>query len=55
VPLGCKKQAPNIAIFSPEGRAVHAGEFLYKKSVLIAKGSYRPPTLRATGYDTLRP
>jgi hypothetical protein len=35
----------NVAIFNPEGRAVHAGEFLYKKSVLIARGSYRPPTL----------
>ncbi|MEY4204697.1 MAG: hypothetical protein RL013_2401 [Bacteroidota bacterium] len=35
----------NIAIFSPDGRPVHAGEFLYKKSVLIARGSYRPPTL----------
>ncbi len=35
----------DIAIFGPDGRPVHAGEFLYKKSVLIARGSYRPPTL----------
>lgn len=40
-----KNGLSSIAIFSPEGRAVHAGEFLYKKSVLIARGSYRPPTL----------
>ncbi|MBL7828497.1 MAG: TonB-dependent receptor [Saprospiraceae bacterium] len=40
-----KNGLSDIAIFNPQGRAVHAGEFLYKKSVLIARGSYRPPTL----------
>ncbi len=40
-----KNGLSDIAIFGPDGRPVHAGEFLYKKSVLIARGSYRPPTL----------
>lgn len=40
-----KNGLSNIAIFGPDGRPLHAGEFLYKKSVLIARGSYRPPTL----------
>lgn len=40
-----KNGLSDIAIFGPDGRALHAGEFLYKKSVLIARGSYRPPTL----------
>lgn len=35
----------DVAIFGPDKRPVHAGEFLYKKSILIARGSYRPPTL----------
>lgn len=35
----------DVAIFGPDGNAQHAGEFLYKKSILIARGSYRPPTL----------
>ncbi|MDX2135542.1 MAG: TonB-dependent receptor [Saprospiraceae bacterium] len=35
----------DVTIFSPDRRSVHAGEFLYKKSILIARGSYRPPTL----------
>jgi hypothetical protein len=39
-----KNGLSDIAIFNPQGRPVHAGEFLYKKSVLIARGSYRPPT-----------
>jgi hypothetical protein len=34
-----------VAIFGANKRPLHAGEFLYKKSVLIARGSYRPPTL----------
>lgn len=34
-----------VAIFGPDGNSLHAGEFLYRKSILIARGSYRPPTL----------
>lgn len=40
-----KNQLSEVAIFGPDGYGLHAGEFLYKKSVLIARGSYRPPTL----------
>ncbi|MCC7246984.1 MAG: TonB-dependent receptor [Saprospiraceae bacterium] len=40
-----KHQISPVAIFGPDGRPLHAGEFLYKKSILIARGSYRPPTL----------
>ncbi len=35
----------DVAMFGPDGRNVHASEFLYKRSVLIVRGSYRPPTL----------
>lgn len=40
-----KNGLSEVAIFGPDGNSLHAGEFLYKKSVLIARGSYRPPTL----------
>lgn len=34
-----------VAMFGPDGRNVHASEFLYKKDVLVVRGSFRPPTL----------
>lgn len=40
-----KNGLSNIAIFGPDGNSLHAGEFLYRRSILIARGSYRPPTL----------
>lgn len=40
-----KNGLSQVAIFGPDGRGLHASEFLYKKSILIARGSYRPPTL----------
>lgn len=40
-----KNQLSEIAIFGPDSNPLHAGEFLYKKSILVARGSYRPPTL----------
>jgi hypothetical protein len=40
-----KNELSNVAIFGADGNSLHAGEFLYKKSILIARGSYRPPTL----------
>lgn len=40
-----KNQLSEVAIFGPDGLSLHAGEFLYRKSILIARGSYRPPTL----------
>src|SRR5690606_5769347 len=35
----------NVAIFGPDGRNIHASEFLYKKNVLVIRGSFRPATL----------
>lgn len=40
-----KNGLSEVAVFGPDGNSLHAGEFLYKKSILIARGSYRPPTL----------
>lgn len=40
-----KNKLSDVAIFGPDGNSLHAGEFLYKKSILVARGSYRPPTL----------
>jgi hypothetical protein len=34
----------HIAIFGPDGNSLHAGEFLYRRSIMISRGSYRPPT-----------
>ena len=34
-----------VAIFGPNGNSLHAGEFLYRHAILVARGSYRPPTL----------
>lgn len=34
-----------VAIFGPDGKSMHASEFLYKKSVMVVRGNYRPPTL----------
>jgi hypothetical protein len=35
----------DVAIFGPDGRNIHASEFLYKKNVLVVRGSFRPSTL----------
>ncbi len=35
----------DVAIFGPDGRNVHASEFLYKKHVMVVRGSFRPATL----------
>ena len=34
-----------VAMFDPDGRNIHASEFLYKKNVLVVRGSFRPATL----------
>lgn len=34
-----------VAMFGPDGKNVHASEFLYKKHVLVVRGSFRPATL----------
>jgi len=35
----------DVAMFGPDGRNIHASEFLYKKHVMVVRGSFRPPTL----------
>ncbi len=34
----------DVAMFGPDGRNIHASEFLYKKHVMVVRGSFRPPT-----------
>ena len=34
-----------VAMFGPEGESLHGSEFLYRKSLMVARGHYRPPTL----------
>lgn len=40
-----KNGLTDVSIFGPDGRNVHASEFLYRKNILIVPGSFRPPTL----------
>lgn len=35
----------DVAMFGPDRRNVHASEFLYKKYVMVVRGSFRPLTL----------
>jgi hypothetical protein len=35
----------DVAMFGPDKRSVHGSEFLYKKNVLVVRGSFRPLTL----------
>jgi len=35
----------DVAMFDSDGKNQHASEFLYRKSVLVVRGSFRPPTL----------
>ncbi len=34
-----------VAMFGPDGMTKHASEFLYKKNLMVVRGTYRPPTL----------
>lgn len=40
-----KNGLSQVAMFGPDGQNVHASEFLYKKHVLVVRGSFRPATL----------
>ena len=40
-----KNNLTDIAIFGPDGKNLHASEFLYRKSLLIVRGNFLPPTL----------
>ena len=35
----------DITMFNPAGRSIHASEFLYRKHVMVVRGSFRPITL----------
>jgi len=34
-----------VAMFGPDKASIHGSEFLYKKSLMVVRGNYRPPTL----------
>jgi len=34
-----------VSMFDPSGASIHGSEFLYKKSLMVVRGNYRPPTL----------
>ncbi len=40
-----KNKMCDVSMLNEEGRPVHASEFLYKKNILVVRGSYRPATL----------
>ncbi|MEL6988984.1 MAG: TonB-dependent receptor, partial [Bacteroidota bacterium] len=35
----------DVAMFDENGASIHGSEFLYKKSLMVVRGNYRPPTL----------
>lgn len=43
--LSVKNGLTDVAIFGADGKPLHASEFLYKKHLMIVRGSFRPPTL----------
>ena len=40
-----RQKMTEVAMFDKRGKPIHPSEFLYKKNVLIVRGSYRPATL----------
>lgn len=40
-----KNRLSDVAIFGPDRQNMHASEFLYKKDVMLVRGSFRPATL----------
>ncbi len=40
-----KNNLCDVAMFDASGKNIHASEFLYKKNLLVVRGSYRPTTL----------
>jgi len=38
----------DVAMFNEYGHPIHASEFLYKKSLMVVRGHFRPPTLVTT-------
>ena len=57
--LSVKQGLTEVAMFGPDGQNVHPSEFLYKKFVMVFRGSFRPPTLTHvdminTGYTSFK-
>ena len=57
--LSVKHGLTETAIFGTDGQPIHPSEFLYKKYVMVVRGSFRPPTLNHvdminTGYYLLK-
>jgi hypothetical protein len=40
-----KQGITNAILFAPDGKIVPVNDYFYKKNILVARGSYRPPTL----------
>jgi len=40
-----KHKLTEVSMFDPSGASIHGSEFLYKKSLMVVRGNYRPPTL----------
>lgn len=40
-----KNKLTDVAMFGPDRQNVHASEFLYKRHVMVVRGSFRPATL----------
>jgi hypothetical protein len=40
-----KHKLTDVAMFDPSGASIHGSEFLYKKSLMVVRGNYKPPTL----------
>ncbi len=40
-----KHKLTDVAMFDHNGSNIHPSEFLYKKNVVVVRGSFRPPTL----------
>jgi hypothetical protein len=47
-----KHRLTNVTMFDPQGKSVHASEFLYKNALMLVRGHYKPPTL--TTLDALK-
>lgn len=40
-----KNKMTDVTMIGADGQTVHASEFLYKKNIMVVRGSFRPPTL----------
>lgn len=40
-----KHKLTTVTMFDHKGRPIHASEFLYRKSLMVIRGNFRPPTL----------